>query len=313
MSTRKPTTRSELAWIARRAGFTLIELLVVIAIIAILISLLLPAVQKVREAAARTSCRNNLHQLSMALLQHHVDRKVFPTNGGPAPGQTNVIATMGGYWGLANPNATTDQQTGSWCYSILNYVEQGNAVTQNAQGAKVMVFLCPSRGRNQPQVVPAVDPLDPSATYINGGLNPWGKTDYAGNWYLLVNRWWAGGCPLIGPPYSINDIKDGTSNTLLLGEKAMDPKRYNLGTWYFDEPIFSGGSAGTCRSGTLVVPDLIAGASGSYPYNWGGPHDVGMQVSYADGSVRYLTNGIDGSLVFALMTPAGGEVVAPPD
>jgi prepilin-type N-terminal cleavage/methylation domain-containing protein/prepilin-type processing-associated H-X9-DG protein len=297
----------------KQFGFTLIELLVVIAIIATLIGLLLPAVQKTREAAARTVCRNNLHQLSAAVLHHQMDFKVFPTNGGPAPGQTNLIATAGGWWGMADPTASPDQQTGSWCYSILNFIEQGNAVTQNAQGANVALFVCPSRGRSQPQVVPATDPLDPSVAYTNGGLNPWCKTDYAGNWYLLVNRWVDGGCPVVGTPYRLSDITDGTSNTLLLGEKAMDPKRYNLGTWWFDEPVFSGGSAGTCRSGTLVLPDVLAGTSGSYPYNWGSPHDAGTQVAYADGSVRTLNFGVAGSVVYGLMTPAGGEPVSPPE
>jgi prepilin-type N-terminal cleavage/methylation domain-containing protein/prepilin-type processing-associated H-X9-DG protein len=298
----------------KRSGFTLIELLVVIAIIAVLIGLLLPAVQKVREAASRASCRNNLHQLGVAIVQHHTAYGIFPTNGGPAPGQANSEATAGGWWGLADPTAPPQRQTGSWGYSLLRYLEQHNAVTQNDQGVKAMVFLCPSRGRTQPQAVPAVDPLDPSVSYTNlSGRNPWCKTDYAGNWFVLVNRWWAGGCPVAGLPLSVSDISDGTSNTIVLGEKALDPQRYDLGGWFFDEPIFLGGSCGTGRSGSVVIKDVLAGTTGAYPNNWGSAHDAGAQVVYADGSVRLLPFGSDGSVVSALLTPSGHEVVSPPE
>lgn len=295
----------------RRRAFTLIELLVVIAIIGVLISLLLPAVQKTREAAARSSCQNNLHQLGLALMQHHTTYAVLPTNGGPAPGQSNRTATEGGWWGTPIPGASPSDQPGCWAYSILPYLEQQNAVIANDQGVAAKVFLCPSRGRNQPQIVPPVDPITPSVTYTAvGGVNPWCKTDYAGNWYVLLNRWWDGGCPIIGLPLSLSDISDGTSNTILVGEKAMDPRRYNTGGWYFDEPVFTGGSCGTGRSGTVVLSDSVAGATGNFPNNWGSPHVAGAQVLFADGGVRTIFYGTDSSTVSALLSPNGNELVS---
>jgi prepilin-type N-terminal cleavage/methylation domain-containing protein/prepilin-type processing-associated H-X9-DG protein len=292
-----------------RRGFTLIELLVVIAIIAVLIGLLLPAVQKVREAAARIKCANNLKQIGLATHNFLDVYSFLPTNGGPAPGQVNVISTDGEWWGLADRTAPSDRQPACWAYLILPYLEQGNVVAQDDQAARLILFLCPTRGRDQPQPVPAVDPVF-GDTYACSGRNPWALTDYAANWFLLVNRWPAGGCPSAGPPLRLAAVVDGTSNTLMVGEKALDTREYNTGGWYYNEPIFSGGSSGTARRGTSIAPD----ASGaSFQWNWGSPHPSGAQFVWADGSVRFLRNGTPDDLVAAFLTPAGGEVATPPD
>jgi prepilin-type N-terminal cleavage/methylation domain-containing protein len=293
-------------------GFTLIELLVVIAIIAVLIGLLLPAVQNVREAASRSKCANNLKQVGTGVLHYHLAHGFFPTNGGPAPGQVNRIWTgvggPGGYWGLANPLAQAQDQTGSWAFSILPYVEQTNAFQAGTQDAAMVVFLCPTRGRFASLPVPSVDPVFPTVSFGNGGLNPWSTTDFAGNGYLIINRWPAGGVPRAGKPLESGDVTDGMSNTILVGEKALDRRSYNTGSWYWNEPIFSGGSGGTDRWGAAVFRD---GNGTPVATNWGSAHIAGAQFALADGSVRSLRFGLDPNIVFALLTPAGGETVNP--
>jgi prepilin-type N-terminal cleavage/methylation domain-containing protein/prepilin-type processing-associated H-X9-DG protein len=302
----------------RRAGFTLIEMLVVIAIIIVLVGLLMPAVQKARESAARTSCRNNLHQIGLGLLDFATtNNKMFPTNGG-TQGSKIVVKTNGISWGVGNPDLSVKDQTGSWAFAILPYLEQDNAYkapvkngSDGGQASALKVFMCPSRARPQVQQVVSPDPLWGSGTtYDNAGVNPWSKTDYATNQLVIDNKDQVGK----GMPMKITDITDGTSNTLLGGEKVVDPRAYAVGGWLWDEPLFVGGSGGTHRGAnycfnppySCVYQDAVG-----VPYadNWGSIHATSTTFLFADGSVRFLRYGLDAGVVRALMTPHGGEVI----
>jgi prepilin-type N-terminal cleavage/methylation domain-containing protein/prepilin-type processing-associated H-X9-DG protein len=308
---------------ARKRGFTLIELLVVIGIIATLIGLLLPAIQKVREAASRAKCQNNLKQLGLALHNFHDTMGMFPTNGGYDNGPLYLLKgdPPGGYcnndickWGLGRPGLSPRQQTGSWAYSILPYMEQGvvanlgTALTNGGQGVALKLYICPTRGRQQPQTTPANDPFYIGCTYrsVPAGMDVWSKSDYVCNGLAILAR---------PNTITILQVTDGTSNTILLGEKTMDPGYYNIGGWNWDEPIFSA-AGGTSRSGTQVIQDHRENPprfDGYYAGMWGSAHPSGAQFLMFDGSVRLIRYGVSQATMTAWMTPSSGEVNPPLD
>jgi prepilin-type N-terminal cleavage/methylation domain-containing protein/prepilin-type processing-associated H-X9-DG protein len=333
----------------RGHGFTLIELLVVIAIIGILIALLLPAVQKVREAANRSSCANNLKQIGLAAHNFHDVVGFFPTSGygiTDHPGYPDDINTdqidpdglpyyitriqngATAHRGLGRPDRPPIIQPGSAFWSMLEYIEQGNAYRARNYSAQVKTYLCPSRARQVPQAAP--EPIDPnydgtygqSDIFVNEGHpNLWCKTDYA------INR-------AISPtgvtlrPLSIKDVTDGTSNTLLVGEKAMDIVLYNTGTWWYDEPALSGGTAGTSRAAydstaNLGIPPLPDRALKPEEHNgmefftlgggaFGSCHPGGAQFVLCDGSVRSIPFSTPADVMGYLLKPSDGHVVEVP-
>lgn len=298
-----------------RRAFSLIELLVVLGIIAILIGLVLSAVQSAREAAAKVRCAGNLRQIGLAMHLFHGDQGFFAHSGGLPPGgnlaPTPTISTTVKKWGVGDPRFPAQLQPGPWSYSVLPYIEQGDVFRQQRFGADVRLYLCPSRGRTNPQYVPRIDPLFSNWWYTNGGVNPWSKTDYAGNVLVVRGNLTTTNDPsapkMTGETERIGSVTDGTSNTILIGEKSIDSRAYNTGGWYWDEPVFAGGGAGgTVRGGNGLIKDAP-----SIPFrnNWGSAHASGAQFVLCDGSVRLLRYGTSARILQALLTPRGDESI----
>ena len=321
-----------LSFPSRRTGFTLIELLVVIAIIAILIGLLVPAVQKVREAAARAQCSNNLKQVALAAHTHHDNLKRFPSginvpistaSGAVFP--TNALYTSGKIGQPPVPG-----QFISWPEALMPYYEQDNLrknldLTQreyancngpNSVGAQVIqILICPS------------DPMpNPVSTYTTGGvtyyfgMNSYGANGGTRSWY--VGSMTTDGMFWINSRVRMTDITDGTSNTLLFGERwHYDPAWNNiatLGGWAWTN--YSSGQDYLLSTPLPVNYTLPAGVTPTQAQTddrtcaFGSGHTGGANFAFGDGSVRFLTltSNSDLPMLQALATRAGGEPVSAP-
>jgi prepilin-type N-terminal cleavage/methylation domain-containing protein/prepilin-type processing-associated H-X9-DG protein len=285
-----------------RKGFTLIELLVVIAIIAILIGLLLPAVQKVREAANRSKCQNNLKQMGLGFINHHDVYKCFPSGGLDWTVNNRIFLPSGG-------PATYEKQSWGCFYQLLPFIEQDNVwknTDDNVVGSTpIIIYFCPSvRG---PTIF----------NYQQNGANTRrAMMDYSacgGTWGSYSS---SGGNALDGavvPTQSasgtkrrISDIIDGTSNTLMIGEKFLDGQAVNktaptcnddqgyVDGWDNDTICYANGD--NPAAGPTITPQKIdpSVANNSTCGHWfGSIHPGGCQVVFCDGSVHSISYNID--------------------
>jgi prepilin-type N-terminal cleavage/methylation domain-containing protein/prepilin-type processing-associated H-X9-DG protein len=290
---------------AKHPAFTLIELLIVIAIISVLISLLVPAVQQVREAANRTSCANNLHQIALALHSYHDTNRHFPPSNTSFPNKRH-----------------------SWVTFVLPYLDQQrlydrydqqqhwyHPANQAVVSSPLRVFQCPS--------VPFSDRTDPTFS-SNPSCGDYGATKGVDPNLAAIG--------LIAPPADtrgvlqknvgtrMTQIMDGASNTIFVAEDAGRPQ-----LWHGSHIVPGGYAPG----GGWADPDAgfrVNGASydgsiilGPCPLNCTNNNEIysfhkgGAQAAFADGSVHFLKSSINISVLAGLVTRSGGEVLSSDD
>jgi prepilin-type N-terminal cleavage/methylation domain-containing protein/prepilin-type processing-associated H-X9-DG protein len=281
-----------------RCAFTLIELLVVIAIIGVLIALLLPAVQKVREAANRVRCKNNLKQIGLAFQNHHDSYGYFPTGGW----DWNTPPTFIG----GQPAIGNDQQAG-WGFQILPFLEGDNAWKGGpgatdldrilvAVGTPNKVFFCPSR--RSPQTLTFSDP-----DYLNGTVATHALCDYAGS------NLEGSGVVETDPAVRIADITDGTSNTLMVGEKRLNLSNLGQRQEDSDDIGYTAGWNGDTLRSTYQSPEQDYLGSEPEEQLFGSSHPGRFNAVFADGSVRTIAYGVDPDIFYRLGDISDGEVV----
>jgi prepilin-type N-terminal cleavage/methylation domain-containing protein/prepilin-type processing-associated H-X9-DG protein len=297
-----------------RRGFTLIELLVVIAIIAVLIGLLLPAVQKVREAASRAKCQNNMKQLGIALHAYH-----DAMNGFPKAGDTGTQL--------------------SWHVYILPYIEQGPLYNQfnlskggkftdtgrnNPHGAvRMIAYLCPSgpldkMGSYNPQPTENVNGQPPYTTHYYGIDGPRINNPATGKPYAIVSGTSGFEGAGIGDAgifrrdtqVRVTDITDGSSNTLMVGEMSQFYEGAPTGTRY--RTWVRGCDTTPVCAGTKNVFNAINSPSVTVFMDMamGSKHPQGANFTMGDGSVRFVRDSIDLNSYRGLASRNGGEVVS---
>jgi prepilin-type N-terminal cleavage/methylation domain-containing protein len=274
----------------RRGGFTLIELLVVIAIIGVLIGLLLPAVQKVRDAAARASCQNNLHQIGLAFQMHHDALGSFPTGGWDwwsTPTYVNGQPAVG------------EPQQAGWGFQILPYIEAANT-WQGGQAVAVgtpnKMFFCPARRGPMTVTFQAPGYFDDLPVVV-------ALCDYAASNYEET------GVVLYRYPTRIANVTDGTSNTLLVGDKRLNLAHLGQPQDDDDTGYASGFDADVSRyTDRPPAPDYSA-PTGDGNLRFGSSHTGLFNVVLVDGSVHGIPYSIDPTAFAYLGNKSDGQVV----
>jgi len=329
----------------KRRGFTLIELLVVIAIIAILIGLLLPAVQKVREAAGRAQCRNNLHQMGIALHNYHTDVGRFPcgilkndADTAPYGGPKRPVKYP--YYKQGNSGPIAYQPYWPWMVFLLPYIERGevyslikfdqwpwwqgqdwrgmeNGAHTTYNGIPIKMYQCPWDTRSD--LVINYQP-DNVRVALTGYFGISGTDQFAFNGIMAANRM-----------LSTGDIMDGASNTLIIGEKP--PSQDSVYGWCLagsgDAPYFGATDVvlGVTEKKTAAATNfpqveyfrdgtILQVAGDPHRWHYWSIHTGGATFLFADGSVKFLPYNLANNnsyIMKALSTYNGGEPVTDPD
>jgi prepilin-type N-terminal cleavage/methylation domain-containing protein len=301
-------------------GFTLVELLVVIAIIGILIALLLPAVQAAREAARRSQCSNNLKQLALAVHNYHDTFKSFPP-GGITPG----------------PCCGTQSFT-NWAIAVLPFMEQGplydrydqNVVNEHANNQYVReqeidTHKCPSDEFANKLEHPGSGPGS-GLDYRHGSYRCMAGSHWNARTSSVDNSgWWddsnhtiaqelKGVFPCVGlrnikNPPKMADVRDGTSNTLMIGEQVARRTTRRGTFWAYTYTSYNSSDAYPDSRTLLGYDRCTPSGSNQCKRGWGSFHPGGLQFAVADGSVQFVPETID-IFLFCNLSTIGGEEVA---